>query len=436
MRKTEILCGLILFGVPFITVFSDTIDYRIEDENIAWRIDRSCEDARIACTGSFHDMEKDSLSLTLRWKEAAMGRMRRAGVLREIAGPFSLSVSSEGFHEESGYKPDFSLEPVKGWGAAFKVPMPSVRKAARMGTTMYEECSCFWLFYPLYTGCTMFEPFIVISLNGDGIEDELVSTYASHMHSDPLVFTGLHIRAVEGACGVDILISRAESAVGAPGMFFRYQVEMGRDNRDGFNCKLLARKSSNTYPAMDGSHVPEEAELQVRGEYARAMWRIFAGGGLLREKEPAVPHLYIETDRSLTAGFRIDGEYWKYSYTVEYRAERGSSGENTGSGEHGCKLKYSRPDWWIMFALQMLRDGGETPSLHTDGEFGLRILPFKVRVQAGSDGHYSLRLDYSSGSESAEKTAGFLCIHFDSEEDAAKMPACSSITVGWRLWTD
>lgn len=435
MRKTEILCSLILFGVPLITVFSDTVDFRIADENIVWRIDRSCDDARMACTGSFHDLENDSLGLTLCWKEAAVGRLKRAGVLREIAGPFSLSAGSEAFHEESGYKPDFSLEPVKGWGAALRVPMRSGRNAARMGTMMYKEYSCFWLFSSLYTGCTMFEPFIVISLTGDGIEDELVSTYASHMHSDPLVFSGLHIRTVEEGCGIDLLISRAESAVGTPGMFFRYQFEMGRDNRDGFNCKLLARWSCDSYPAIDGSHVSEEADLQVRAEYADATWRIFAGGGLLREKEAAVPHLYIGTDRSLTAGFRIDGDRWNYSYTAEYREECDISGEHIASGGHGCKIEYSRLDWWMSFSVSM-SDSGEAPAVDTDGEFGFRILPFVLRIKAESDGRCSLRLDYSSRAKSEEKTAGFLCMYFDSGEDAAKMPACTSITIGWKLWTE
>ena len=445
MRKTDLMFCLFLFSVPIITVFPDTVDFRIEDETAVWRIGRSCEDTRIVCTGSFRGIDIDPPGFALNWKGVTMGRMMRAGILREIAGPFSLSVRSEGFYEESGFKPDFSLEPVKGWGAALRVPMSSAGNTARMGTMMYDDYSCFWLTCPMCVGCTLLEPFIVVSLKGDREEDELVSEYSFQLHADTLLFTGLHMRASEGGCSIDLLLSRVESGVGVPGMFLRYHIKMGKDDMDGFNCKLLARKSSDTYPAIDGNHVPEEADLHIRGEYVDASWRCFAGGGMLRKKKPAVPDMCIDTERSLSAGFRIYGEHWKYSFTTDYRAQCSAQGETTVSGEHNSLIKYSRSDWWMEFAVSMYRDGGRKPKFRTGGEFGLRRRPLVMQVRGDSDGSSSLRFDYfpakifaerRTGSESVEQMSGFLCLDFDAGGEYPNGRfGCTSVSIGWQLRT-
>ncbi len=435
MRRSAVLCTLLLVGLPLLTVSPDTVDVRMEDEHIVWRIDRNRKDTRMACTGSLRDMTIDSPGFTFRWKGVDAGRLRRAGILREIAAPFSLSVSSEGFFEESGYKADFSLDPVKGWGAAFRVPLRFSPEAAGLGMMVYAEYSCFWLICPTCIGGTLFEPFTAVSLKRDGIEDELDSDYPFQLHTDPLFFTGVHFRAAEGGCSLDLLYSRAESAVGVPGQFLRYHIELGRDDREGFKCRLLARKSSAAYPAIGGSHVPEEAELQIRGDYGHTVWRCFAGGGLLRKKEAPVPKLCLETGRSLSGGFRIDGEQWTCSCTTEYDIECSCNGENTAHREHTGLIKYSRYDWWMELSLSISREGSARSAVYADGEFGIRRQPFVMRVRGDSTGHYSLRFDYSFRPKNREKTAGFLCIHVDAGENAYKTVVCSSIAVGLSVKT-
>lgn len=229
-------------------------------------------------------------------------------------------------------------------------------------------------------------------------------------------------------------------------MFFRYHIEAGKDDGAGFNCKLLVRKSSDTYPAIDGNHVPEEADLHIRGEYAGASWRCFAGAGLMRKKEPAVPDRCIGTERSFNAGFRIDEAHWNCSSTGEYLAQCGARGEITVCREHNSLIKYSRSDWWIEFAVNISRDGGKSPAVHTGGEFGFRGRSFEIKVRGDSDGRSSIRLDYSPpsisserriGTESVEEISGFLRIDFDAgEEYSGGMFRCTSVSIGWQLRTD
>jgi len=149
VNRVLLLFSLLLYVLSPL-LHSDSVHYRLENERVLWKVDALKAGFRIAATGEWSGAEWSMPGFALEKEypfgmELSVGRLQRKGLLRELSDPFSLSVHSPGFYETSGYKADFSLEPVSTWGGTFRLPAAFMGSVLAMGITGKNDNSRVYL---------------------------------------------------------------------------------------------------------------------------------------------------------------------------------------------------------------------------------------------------------------------------------------------------
>lgn len=433
MNRWLLLYSLLLYILSPL-LHGDRVQYRIENERALWKIDTLKAGFRIAATGERNGAEWGMPGFALARDnqgeiELWAGNLQRKGLLRELSDPFSLSVHSSGFYEVSGYKADFSLEPVSTRGGAFRLPVAFMGSVLSLGITGQDEYSRVYVSSMRKVPSGSIDTFLLFCSNERRSSDGLISDYGIRPHTKPLCFSGFRLTAVEGGCRFGALFSMVQSSAGQPGALLRFHLRLGTHQSGGFACLLLGRTVTDTYTDAYGCRIPEESELQIRGEYARDNYQIFAEGTLERNRETAVPQLYIDTLRTIQGGWRVETDWLRFRYTGECSLRTQDPSGSTVEEEHELTIRYGQSWWWSEISGEAGRELGGDYLFQAEGEAGIRLAPLKIRLGLDSTSSISLRIDYKSRADPV--ISAFLTIGVSVHKGGDPPFSCDTVHLGW-----
>jgi len=435
VNRVIIIGGVLVFMGAIVRLYADSTQFRIENGTSLYRIEMQRGSARTAITGSAREGDKAIFGATLQWKGISAGHLLRSGVLRELSSPFGLSIHSAAFEEASGLKPDFSLRPTKALGCVCTLNMEAGGSrgsergnSAEFGCMKHQDFSYLWAGSRAGGKSLRFEPFLLVSGINQAFSDDLVSEHAVFGSSRRFLFSGIRLRAEEDGSSLNLLIVSSGSELGPPGGFLRFHLGMGPANREGFSCELLCRGISPEWKTIDGTLPPQEAELQLRGEYRGPAGSMYTEGSLLRYKKLPVPDTHIESGRSLEFGFQLEHGSCRCGTISRFHWHFYTDGTPEHSMKHRLWFKYSRCGYWLEQKLNTVSGISSVPVIYTETEIGVKKHSFRAEVKMNSEKKVSLRLDYYSSEQPA--VHGYMAVKISAETEETKL---STLTVGWEL---
>lgn len=331
------------------------IESRLEEELQKLKIELVQPNFRCLLLSKGESPLQQSASVALRWHSLGIGPLIREGVIKEIEKPFQYSINSQVYQQPAGCRTDFSLIPVRSYGAVWQ-------RDSEHGIFIMEEDSlyrcCGWLSF--YLGRKFrFEPWACEVVQPQAFDEQGVGTgqplqtdFMSSMHSHRVHTFGLNLVVREGQQECRFLGALMYSAAGKPSSFFRSYIKLHSSGRFDWQLSMLGRWIGEGFENSRGIIPQKKASLSGLAGVSLGRTGISLHGEISRNKLPAVPLRYVECEREVGGKIFTGFSFFECDSSFKNAWDFNEEGELTGKYTHNLSfcLKPSGWSWRCQFA--------------------------------------------------------------------------------------
>jgi len=310
---------------------------------------------------------RQSASIALAWHSLGIGPLIRQGVIKEIENPFRYSLNSQVYHQPVGCRIDFSLNPVRSYGAVWQGDS-EYGFFIREDETLYRWGGWFSidigqkiLLEPWACELLQASAFDEKELSFNRKEDEggasaqpLQTNSMSIMHTQRIHTFGLNLIVQEGRQECRYLWAMMYSATGKSSSFFRSYVDLHSTGCIDWQLSMLGRWIGEGFENSKGVLPQKKASLSGLAGVNFARSGLSIHGEISRNKLPAVPLRYVECERELGGKVYTGFSFFDCNSSFSHAWGFNEEGQLTGKYKHEAtlSLKTSRWNWKCRFASQ------------------------------------------------------------------------------------